>query len=157
MSASLIQTFPLRESRRSRAFYSDWIAQPRVYLILVAIFALNGLLLAAIRIYGVISYSVTQRTGEFGIRLALGATSSDVLKLVVADGVKMTALGITIGLAGAVALSRLMVSVLYGVASTDAITFLGVPAILLIVAILSCYIPARRATRVDPLVALRHE
>jgi putative ABC transport system permease protein len=136
---------------------SDSIAQPRVYLILVAIFALVGLLLAAIGIYGVISYSVTQRTGEFGVRLALGASSSDVLRMVVADGMKLAGVGIATGLAGAFALSRLIVSVLYGVTSTDVVTLLGVPIILLVVAIVACYVPARRATRVDPLVALRHE
>ena len=136
---------------------SDSIAQPRVYLILVAIFALVGLLLAAIGIYGVISYSVTQRTGEFGVRLALGASSADVLRMVLVDGMKLAGAGIAAGLVGAFALSRLIVSVLYGVTSTDTMTLFGVPAILLAVAIVACYLPARRATRVDPLVALRHE
>ena len=154
---SIDPDIPVSRIATLESVLSDSIAQPRVYLILVAIFALVGLLLAAIGIYGVISYSVTQRTGEFGVRLALGASSSDVLRMVLADGMKLTGIGIAAGLAGAFALSRLIVSVLYGVTSTDVVTMLGVPLILLVVAIAACYIPARRATRVDPLVALRHE
>ncbi len=154
---SIDPDIPVSRIATLESVLSDSIAQPRVYLILVAIFALVGLLLAAIGIYGVISYSVTQRTGEFGVRLALGASSSDVLRMVLADGMKLTGIGIAAGLAGAFALSRLIVSVLYGVTSTDVMTLLGVPLILLVVAIAACYIPARRATRVDPLVALRHE
>jgi putative ABC transport system permease protein len=154
---SIDPDIPVSRIATLESVLSDSIAQPRVYLILVAIFALVGLLLAAIGIYGVISYSVTQRTGEFGVRLALGASSYDVLRMVLTDGMKLAGIGIAAGLAGAFALSRLIVSVLYGVTSTDVVTLLGVPLILFVVAIAACYIPALRATRVDPLVALRHE
>src|SRR5678815_4641293 len=130
------------------------VSQPRAYMILVLLFAMVGLLLAAIGIYGVFSYSVAQRTGEFGVRLALGASGSDVLRMVLWDGAKLSAFGIGLGLAGSLALSRLMVAVLYGMSAIDFVTLLIVPAVLLAVAMLACYLPARRATRVDPLTAL---
>lgn len=133
------------------------VSQPRAYMILVLLFAMVGLLLAAIGIYGVFSYSVAQRTGEFGVRLALGASGTDVLRMVLWDGAKLTAFGIGLGLAGSLALSRLMVAVLYGMSAIDFVTLFIVPAVLLAVAMLACYVPARRATRVDPLTALRYE
>jgi putative ABC transport system permease protein len=136
---------------------SESVAKPRFRTLLLGIFASLALLLAAVGIYGVMSYTVTRSTREIGIRLALGAQMKDVLKLVLRNGMKLSAIGVAIGLAGALALSRLMSKLLFGITPTDTVTFVGVSAILLAVALLACYIPARRATKVDPLVALRYE
>ena len=117
----------------------------------------SALALATIGIYGVLAYSVAQRTREIGIRLALGAHRKDVLRLVISQGMRLASLGILLGLFGAFALTRLMSGMIYGVSSTDPVTFVAVAALLGVVAIAPCYIPARRATRVDPMVALRYE
>ena len=129
----------------------------RFSMILLAVFALLALTLAAVGIYGVISYSVAQRTREVGIRMALGARTIDVLNLVVRDGLKLVLIGIGVGLAGALLLTRLMTALLFGVTATDAVTYVTVALGLIIVALIACCIPARRATKVDPLVALRFE
>jgi putative ABC transport system permease protein len=120
-------------------------------------FALLALLLAGLGVYGVMSYGVSQREREIGIRMALGAQGGDVLRLVIRQGLILALIGLALGLAVALALTRLMTSVLYGVSATDALTFVGVTLVLALVVMLACYLPARRATRVDPMVALRHD
>jgi putative ABC transport system permease protein len=129
----------------------------KVTNVLIASFAAAALLLALIGIYGVMSLNVAQRTNEFGIRLALGAKPANVLRLVVGQSLRLVLMGIAVGLAGAFALTRLMATVLFGVTPTDVTTIVVVSLCLLVVALFACYVPARRATKVDPLVALRYE
>jgi len=124
---------------------------------MMGIFATVALILAAIGIYGMMAFAVTQRTQEIGIRMAMGARSADVLKLVVKNGMSLATIGIIAGLAGSIGITRLMASLLFNVSPTDIVTFGLVTSLLLLVALVACYIPARRATRVDPLVALRYE
>lgn len=133
------------------------LAERRFSMILLVVFAALALLLASIGIYGVISYVVGQRTQEIGIRVALGAGRSDIIGLVLSGAGKLSVIGIGIGLLLALGLTRLMASLLYGVGPNDPITFIAVPAILIAVALLASYLPARRASRVDPMVALRYE
>ena len=133
------------------------IKPQRFNLLLLSIFAATGLLLAFVGIYGVMSYHVADSTREIGVRMALGAQTSDVIRLVLTQGARLTLFGVVIGVAGAFALTRLMVGFLYGVKPSDPLTFAGVSLLLILVSTLGCYLPARRATKVDPMVALRYE
>ena len=136
---------------------SDSVAGRRFSMLLLAVFAGLALVLAAVGIYGVIAYAAAQRTHEIGIRMALGAERADVLRMVVGHGLRLSLIGIGAGLAAALALTRLMSSMLFGVRPTDLVTFAAVSLLLAGVAALASYVPARRATRVDPIVALRYE
>jgi len=133
------------------------IAQPRLNMLLMGLFGGLAMLLSAVGIYGLLSHAVTQRTQEMGIRMALGARVGDVLKLVLRQGMTLALIGEAIGLVGAFALTRLIRGLLFGVTPNDALTFVAVGGVLAIVALLACYLPARRATKVDPLIALRYE
>jgi len=130
---------------------------PRMAASLLATFAGLSLVLSVIGIYGVMAYSVSQRTRELGIRMALGASRADVLRLVVFQGLRLTLMGVVIGLAASFAITRLVVSLLYSVSATDLVTFTVVPLLLAGAALIASYLPARRATRIDPMVALRYE
>lgn len=136
---------------------SDSIAQPRFNMVLLGIFAGLALILASVGIYGVMSYSVTQRTQELGVRMALGAQRRDIFSLVLKQGIILALIGVGIGLAGAIGLSRVLTSLLYGISATDPVTFILVALIIIAVALLACFFPARKATKVDPITAMRYE
>jgi predicted permease len=155
--AELNPEVPVTEVRSMGSFLSDAVSTPRSTTALFVAFAALALALGVTGIYGVLSYFVAQRRREIGIRMALGAQRSNVFRLVLIEGAKMSGLGIVIGIVAAVALTRLMQSLLYGVGTSDPLTFLGVVVVIAVVALLACYIPARRAMSVDPMVALRYE
>jgi putative ABC transport system permease protein len=148
---------PISNLRPMEQVLADSVAQPRIFALLLGLFAGLALVLAALGIYGVVAYSVAQRTHELGVRMALGARRSDVFRLVVGQGMYLTLIGLGIGLGGALALTRFLRAFLFGVGPTDRMTFGLVALSLGVVALLACYIPARRATKVDPRVALRYE
>jgi len=126
-------------------------------MMLLGVFAALALVLSSVGIYGVVSYMVGQRTHEIGIRMALGAQQSDVLKIVLGQGAMMALAGVVAGLIGAIVLTRLMTKMLFNVSPTDPLTFVGVSVILTLVALVACYAPARRAMKTDPIIALRYE
>jgi putative ABC transport system permease protein len=152
---ALDMTQPIYSIRTLSSVLSESVATPRFRTFLLGVFAAVALILAVVGIYGVMSYSVAQRTREIGIRMALGARRGDVLKMTVKQGLKLVVIGVAIGLVAAFVLTRVMASLLFGVSATDPVTFVSIPLVLMSVAMLASYIPALRATRVDPMVALR--
>jgi putative ABC transport system permease protein len=154
---SIDPTLPVFGPQILNETVSASLSQRRFSMEIVALFALTALLLTALGIYGVISYIISERAHEIGIRLALGAQSSNILRMVLRQGLALALAGAAIGLVGALIVSHLMAGLLYGVRPTDLVTFAGVAVLLIGVALLACYFPARRALRVDPLVTLRHE
>ncbi|HZS07632.1 MAG TPA: ABC transporter permease [Blastocatellia bacterium] len=154
---ALDRDLPVADLRAMEQVIYQSITEPRFRTLLTGLFAAVALLLATVGIYGVISYVVAERTHEIGIRMALGARGPDVLRLVVGQGMKLALSGVAIGLAASFLLTRLMKGLLFGVSAADPVTFITVALLLAIIALLACWIPARRATRVDPLVALRYE
>jgi putative ABC transport system permease protein len=148
---------PLVKVRTMEDNMAATVAEPRFRAWLIGIFAGLALLLAAVGIYGVMSYSVMQRTSEIGIRITLGAQPQDVFRIVVGEGLRFALIGVALGVAGGLAMTRLLNSFLYGVSATDPLTFSGVAVLLILVSAAACFFPARRATRVDPIIALRYE
>jgi putative ABC transport system permease protein len=154
---SIDRDLPVFSVRSMDQLLDESISQQQLAMALLAGFALLALLLAAMGIYGVMSYAVTTRTHEIGVRMAMGARPTDVLRLVVGQGMTLALIGVAIGLSAALAMTRVMASLLFGVSSTDPLTFVVISLLLIAVAALACYLPARRAARVDPTVALRYE
>ena len=148
-------TVPVSQVSTMERILSASVARERFSMILLVLFAGVALLLASVGIYGVISYAVSQRTAELGVRIALGAEPGDVLRLVLADGVRLAVGGVALGLVGAALLSRVMASQLHGVSATDPVTYVGVAVVLTLVALVAAYIPARRTVRMDPVAALQ--
>jgi putative ABC transport system permease protein len=148
---------PLTDIKTLEQIKSESMVGDRLRSLLLGVFAGIALLLSAVGIYGVISYSVTQRTGEIGIRAALGASRGNLLGLILRHGIWMTGTGLAIGLLGALGLTRLLATLLFGVGAWDPLTIISVAAVLGFIGLLACYVPARRATKVDPVVALRYE
>jgi len=154
---SVNANLPLASVRTMQDVYDKSVARTSFTLVMLGIAGAMALTLGIIGIYGVMSYAVSQRKREFGIRLALGAQGGDVLEMVLRQGTKLALFGVVIGIAAAFGLTRLMTNLLYGVKPYDPLTFVAVAALLMLVALLACYVPARRATLVDPMVALRYE
>jgi len=154
---ALDRDLPFFGERTLTQVAAESMSRRRFSMQVVGLFGILALLLAAVGIYGVIAYSVTQRTREIGIRVALGASRTAILRWVLKQGMVLTMAGVVVGLIGALALTRLLRSLLFGVGPTDIVTYGVLAAVLTIVALIACYVPARRATKVDPLVALRYE
>ena len=148
---------PVQDLQTMETVLDDFVAQPRFNMILLGTFAALALILSAIGVYGVMAYTVTQRTHEFGIRMALGASSGDVLRVVISQALRITLIGLAVGVVGAFAATRALGSMLWGVKASDPATFAGIAVLLAAIAILASYLPARRATKVDPMIALRYE
>jgi len=148
---------PLVRIRTMEENIATSVAEPRFRTTLLGIFAGCALLLSVVGLYGVVTYSVTRRASEIGIRLALGAQRGDILRMVLGEGLRLALAGIAIGGVGALALTRLVEKFLFATAVTDPVTYILVPAVLVAVALLACYVPARRAMRLDPIAALRHD
>jgi putative ABC transport system permease protein len=155
--AEVNNAVPVSDVKTMEHIVSESVTQPRFNLFLLGLFSAIALLLSAAGIYGVTAYTVSQRTHELGIRIALGAQRRDVFKLVLGQGLGLVVIGIVVGSAAALALTRLIAGLLFGVSPNDTTTFLLVSLTVIVVALVACYLPARRATRVDPLVALRYE
>jgi putative ABC transport system permease protein len=147
----------LADIKTMEQLMSESLGRSRYQGVLLGIFAVVALTLAAVGIYGVIAYAVSQRTREIGIRIALGAQKRDILKLIVRQGMILSVIGVAVGVGASLALTRFLSSLLFGVSSTDPLTFTSVVLLLIGVALMACFIPARRATKVDPMVALRAE
>jgi ABC-type antimicrobial peptide transport system permease subunit len=143
--------------RTMEQIVSQSVAPRRFSMLLLSVFAVVALVLASIGIYGMMSYAVAQRTREIGLRMTLGAQRGNVLRMVIGHGMKLALIGVALGLVASVALTRTMKTLLFGVSATDPTTFVGLALLLTLIALLACWFPARRATRVDPIVALRYE
>jgi len=148
---------PIYSPRTMNEIRAESVGQERLNLTLLSLFAGIALVLAIVGIYGVMSYSVTQRTQEIGIRMAIGARPLDVFKMIMGNGMKLALIGVALGLVGAFILTRFMSTMLFGVAPTDAMTFGSISVLLILVALLACYLPGRRATKVEPTISLRYE
>jgi len=155
--AALDANLPVTSVTTMDQLVADKLARPRFNAVLFDSLSALALLLAAVGIYGTLAYSVAQRTGELGIRAALGAQTKDILKLVIEQGMRLVAVGLVLGLVTSFGVTRLMAKLLFGVSATDPPTFAVIALLLVAVALLACWIPARRATKVDPMIALRHE
>jgi putative ABC transport system permease protein len=154
---SLDANQPIADVRSMESLLAGSLSRARFSALLLTIFAAVAMILASVGIYGVMSYSVTQRTHELGIRIALGAKTQDVIQLIVGQGMLLALIGVTIGLVAAFFLTRLISTLLFGVSATDITTFAAVSLLLAAVALVACFVPARRAAKTDPMVALRYE
>jgi len=154
---SMNPNLPLANVRTLQEIYDKSLARTSFTLVILAIAGTMALLIGLVGIYGVISYAVSQRRREIGTRMALGAQQSDVMRLVLSEGMLVILIGLGVGLGGSLVSTRFLSSLLFGVTATDPLTFSGVIILLALVALAACYIPARRAVRVDPMVVLRHE
>ena len=151
------KVLPLEETKTMQELLAESNSGRRFNMLLLSLFAGVALLMAIVGIYGVMSYTVAQRTKEIGIRVAIGAQAGDVFRMVIGQGMLLALIGIIVGLVAAFAVTRVMASMLFGVEATDPTTFIGIALLLAVVALFACYIPGRRAMRVDPLIALRYE